>query len=284
MEKKILCIDDQYDGEKYGKPSEKNPDNSLGGWLHHIFGNEYSLLLEKEPEKAYELIKTDENIEVVLLDIEFDGDPLGRVIAKNILDLRPDIKIVVLTTVDERGRRISLNQLKNIWYYFIKADLATDIGSDHLYGIVRGLLEDPYNEKWEVDFAPEDKRITIRHNEYGVEEHMTFKNDDQLNTIGTCLLDIGKCVDIVEIPEKSDNYGLSRVVNAVNDRIIRASGYRTWGILNSRICAKGAVKIFLGSSPKNEQVDYSPSVLEEVEALKKYIIDLEKRVVALEAK
>jgi len=284
MGKKILCIDD-LPGSPFG-------EKSLEGWLQEMcgskemFAGKYQLLIEEDPDAAYDLVKadkTDKEIDLVLLDIEFDGDPLGSVIARKLYDLRPDIKVVVLTSLDEKGKKISLRQRENVWFYFVKADLAEATGITHLFRIVRSLLEDPFNEKWTVEFVPEDMSLTLRHPTYdngNLEVPLTLKNSDQVNTLETCLLQAGTCLDIVEITGKSDGYILSKVVKAINDRIVEHTSYRTWGILNSRNCAKNAVKILLGSQTQENLHSHedTPTMRDTVAALEKRIASLEKRI------
>jgi len=261
MSKKILCIDD--------KPATTIGNKPMNQHLVDMFD---------------ELIKTDPDIDVILLDIMFDGIPLGAEIADTVNDLRPDIKVVVLTSLDEKGKKISLGQRKNVWCYFVKNDMAEHTGSSHLFRIVRGLVEDPFNKNWQIDFVPEDSSLTLIHREYELEIPLTVKNKDQLNTIDACLLNRGQCIDEAEIADKTTGYSLSKVVKAINDRVIEHSGYRTWGILNSKNCANKAVKILIGPDrDENPQVE-SPELKEELASLSNRVITLEKRVAELEAR
>lgn len=274
MTKKIMCIDDV--------PEEEYGQHSLEKWLQKLFGDHYSLLIEKDPKRACELIESDDEIDVVLLDIDFDNAPLGREIAHHIYEIRQDIKVVVLTEIEKRKRKKDqtaekrrFKQRGNVWFFYEKERLADTSGPTHLFRIVQGLLEDPYNEKWDIDVVYEDRIVTLTHKEYEVKESITFNNVDQLNTIMACLESRGECIDITEI-EQSENYSLSKVVFETNNRILSKVHHRTWGILNSKNCANNSVSIYVGNKGKGESPPPSPSLECQVEGIHDRLDKIEK--------
>lgn len=100
-----------------------------------------------------------------------------------------------LSSVSQRSFQL-LVSIFIVPLHIVKADLTDATGITHLSRMVRTLLEDPFNEKWIVDFVPEELSLTLRHPTYAngnLEVPLTLKNADQVNTLEACLLQTGTC-------------------------------------------------------------------------------------------
>lgn len=265
----ILCIEDE--------PEELFGNATLYQWLDKLFGKRYGFLLEQDPEKAYDLLHESPDIKVVLLDIEFSGEPLGSEIADTIYRMRPDIKIIVLTIKDHKGARISLRQKKNVWEYFVKMDMEHAQGRVGLYNIAKGLIEDPYNMNWRIRLVPEDRKMVLSNPVIDIVEEISFRNIDDINTVASCLEHPGKCINIIDI-EKSSDYQLAKIVSRVNSRIRDALGWRTWGILDSKRCADNELRVLIGSEQVNGDEDKFTVLLTELAEVKSRLENLERKL------
>lgn len=273
MTEKILCIDDE--------PEELFAGSSLRQQLEKLFGKKYGFLLEEDPEKAYELLHESSDIKVVLLDIEFSGDPMGSEIADTIYRMRPDIKIIVLTIRDHRGSKISLRQKKNVWEYFVKMDLEHAQGRIGLYNLVSCLTDDPLNKKWRLKLFYEDRKLVLSHPGLDIVEEITLRNVDDINTLSACLKHPGQCVNIIDI-QQSDDFQLAKIVNRVNKRVRGALGWRSWGILDSKRCADNEVRILSGNKKIDGGDDIPIDLHEEIKEIKSRLIYLEQKLMKTE--
>jgi CheY-like chemotaxis protein len=273
MTKKILLIDDH--------PEEKFGSKSLEEIIRKEFSDKYIVQVEKNPLVGQDLPRQDKDIEVVLLDIMFNGDPYGNEAAKNIFQANDKTKIVVLTTINKGGKKTQLRQKKNVWYYFVKEELSQPGGADHLKHVVNALIEDPDNEKWSISLDDADRTVTLRHSEFGEMYPFTLASEDQFNTLARCLETPNECFDIVEI-DKTPSYFLPKVVSALNRNLLKYSKFRTWGFIDSKGCANNQLKIRIGRPDINVSVQKNPGIIEEIRALRNEIEGLKERLSKIE--
>lgn len=281
MAKKILLIDDFPDqGFETG--------NGQTGWeelqevIFGLFGNDYEVLIEEDPREGERLVEEDKEIEIVLLDIDFDGNPIGQAIAKNIGTINPDVRVVVLTKLDGRGNRITFGQLKNVWYYFLKKDLSESTGRVELKGIVTALLDDPYNSKWSMTFDGET--ATLNHPDLSKEITIAVGNTNQAATLAHCLKSPNECHNYGDIEGITPAYQLPRVVSELNARFIKRTDYKIWGFLDSKRCVNNSVKLVIGEKeqlPTETKMSLEKQLQllqEEMTALKQRVAELEEHV------
>ncbi|MBF0556971.1 MAG: response regulator, partial [Nitrospirae bacterium] len=153
MTKRILCIDDV--------PLEKIGTLTLEKTLKSMFNGKYDVLFEKNPQKAYEIVKTDASIRLIFLDIDFNGDPLGPQIAEILKSINPELKVIVLTSINRHGEKIRFGKKSNVKKYVIKRELQDEKIKMRVVNLSTALIEDPDNTHWSIYVDDENETITL---------------------------------------------------------------------------------------------------------------------------
>lgn len=282
MSKKVLCIEDNL-GDKFGNIALK--EHLLAIAQKHSF----DIIFAESPAEAYKIIDADaeKSIDVVLLDIEFNGEPEGSKVADRLGQERSDIKIVVLTTLDGTGKKIQFGQKENVWFYFVKKRLADTNGPTFLGNLVMGLLNDPYNETWSIELIngqvrangkkDRDKAKVFNLLDKSVSAEIPLTND-KYNLLDVCMFSPGVCIHIDEVADKTAGFMLSKIINEINATVVERLAYRTWGILDSKRCDNNYVKLRIGDG----QLDNDEAIHGKSSALWNEIEEIKRRLNALE--
>lgn len=234
---KILCIDDTPD-----EILDTSSKASLKSILQSIYKSpSYEVVFETDGERGIEIVKKD-NIKLVLLDVEFKRqNKQGNEIAKELLKSRPQIKIIVLTRISTKGTKISFGHKLNIAHYVIKKQLSSNDIQDKLKNLSQAIIKDYGNKNWKIEYI-DTGTINLTNNEteeiYGI---------DIPTTAEPAILECMKSPNQpVALP---DTYGknLHRVHKNINDKVRDGTDWRTWGLLTKEGCAKGQLKLVIGS-------------------------------------
>ena len=247
MLKRILCIDDI--------PEEKLGELTLEKTLKSMFKGKYELLFEKNPQKAYELIKNDPTIKLVFLDIDFNGDPLGPQIADVLRSINPDLKVVVLTSINRHGEKIRFGKKANVRKYVTKKELQEDRMKTRVVNLSEALIEDPYNKNWSIVVDDENETITLDHKPKGFGKTFNVPSKRRqkiLALLYACCQRPNECIKSIEMDgfvddpvDGTDKY-VNEVVYETNVAVREASEWMTWGILDSLGCGTSEVKLVIG--------------------------------------
>lgn len=266
-------------------PNQKIGKKSLIAWLTDMLGDKYGVhepLTDPDPEtdNVTSFIENHPEIELVFLDLEFNDIFLGDEIGKLLHTRFPDVRVIVLTHLDEKGKKIKLRQKKNVWKYFVKDDLRDPVERGKLRHLVGALIEDPFNQNWAIQFRREDGTFTLHNPKLGRNGYtaeLSFTSQDVLSTLDACLKKPNLPVNIIEIPDASDGFQLPKIVKACNDYIEEEVGWRTWGILDSKRCAANEVRVLIGNvEGENEiEIGVAQELREEIESLKKRLARIE---------
>lgn len=241
---KILCIDDTPD-----KPEIDN--RSLEQTLRDIYkDSSYKVIFERQAKKGIEIAKKDNNVKLVLLDIIFDGQGAeyqGDEVAKRLLEVRPDLKIIVLTRVEpvrkkKKGcklKKISFGYKPNVVHYVVKKELSTANIQQKFKNLSYAIINDYDNENWQIAYAGECAvNLTNLHTKktFGINIPITLEK-----ALIECMKSPNKPV---ELPIGSS---LARVHSRINEYVIEKTDWNTWGILSNEGCAKKHLKLVIGS-------------------------------------
>jgi len=240
---KILCIDDTPDQKIKGS------DKSLRQIVEKIYRpSSYEVIFETDGEKGIRLAREDNSIKLVLLDIEFTRQKKqGDEIAKDLLKVRRELKVIVLTKIvpsakgKGRGIKISLGSKKNIIHYVVKMALSSPDIQEKLKNLSYAIINDYTNKNW-----------TIRYDDIGVINltNKQIKREYEINIPSTSEPAILECMKSPNKPiSLPTTYGknLNRVHNNINETVREKTDWNTWGILTKEGCAKGQLKLLIGS-------------------------------------
>jgi hypothetical protein len=284
MAKKILLIDD-FPDEGFETGNGKTGWEELQEIITFLFGDKYEVLIEEDPKEGERLVEEDKEIEVVLLDIDFNGNPRGQAVAKNLDTINPEVRVVVLTKLDARGNKITFGQLKNVWYYFLKKKLSESAARTELKGIVTALLEDPYNTKWSMTF--DGDFVTLNHASVNEAIKISISNDYEAETLQYSLNRPNECFDYkdmgIDEAEYEKVYKLSKIVSSLNTKFIKKTKFNTWGFFDSKRCPDNCLKLVIGDRDQLPP-EKKNSLEEQIQQLQEEMIALKQRVAELEAK
>lgn len=135
MPNKILFLDDRWETENW--------KDTLTKWLPPSVETIY----ESRGYKAIERLKENPDVKLVFLDMQFEGQPeQGEEILNKIKDEYPDIKVIILTSLQDVQLALRLaRDEKKAYNYFDKANLDKDLVSN----AVENALE-AYNSRVEA--------------------------------------------------------------------------------------------------------------------------------------
>jgi len=234
---KILCIDDTPD-EMLDPSSGATLRNILEGIYKPL---KYDVIFEQDGEKGIEVAEN-KDIKLILLDVEFKQQKKqGEDIAKELLSNYPKLKVIVLTRIPETGTKISFGHKLNVVHYILKKKLSLKGIQDKLTNLSRAIIEDYENKNWKIKYVG-SQTINLINNKtgkiYGIDIPMTAEP-----AILECMKSPNQPVTL------PDTYGknLHRVHKNINDNVRNSTEWNTWGILTKEGCAKGQLKLVIGS-------------------------------------
>ncbi|MBF0466708.1 MAG: response regulator [Nitrospirae bacterium] len=284
MPYKILCIDDI--------PGEIIGNVSLEDTLKSIFKKNYDVLFEKDPLRAYELIKNDPSIKLVFLDIDFNGDPLGPQIADVLKSINPDLKIIVLTSINRHGEKIRFGKKSNVRKYVIKKELQDDKFKMRVVNLSTALIEDPENKNWMISIDDENETITMENIFTGYKKTVNMPTKARQKSsalLYSCSIRPNEGIKSIEMRGFVDDpsIGADKYVNEIvydtNAVVREATEWMTWGILDSLGCGTSEVRLIIGkvgSGPNNIIADKKEK--EDYAELRRQYDALDKRVLYIE--
>ncbi len=272
--KKVLCIDDT--------PEEiLSSGMTLKQALEKTFRvTGYRVLFKKTPEEGVQTALEDRSVSLVFLDIIFEGRAEGSRIADEIYRDRPDLKVLVLTRVDERGKKISFGWKPNVVHYVVKNELSSEGFLEKLRSLSVAIIEDYTNRRWELSYN--NSALTLRHTLTG----FTCGVDIPPSMTEAIRRAIANPDAIIDNPGSSTQGGtlyasLNKLINTINSKVLEATNWQTWGILTREGCAKGQFKLLVGSARGEEETvvltreEYN-SLLRKIETLERELARLKE--------
>ena len=229
---KILCIDDEPDAPKIA-------NKTLRQMLHDIYDTSpYDVIFETDGDKGIEIAGSDKETKLVLLDVEFKKQKKqGDMIAKELLKIRPELKVIVLTRFTETGKKISFGHKRNVVHYVIKEETASPDIQNKVKNLSLAIIEDYENKGWQLEYnSPETITLYNVKESYGINIPITAQN-----ALGDCIKSPNRPVSL------SESFNLNKVHNMINNNVREGTGWKTWGILTREGCAKGQLKLMIGS-------------------------------------
>lgn len=273
--KKILCIDDLPDDvlEEEGR--------SLREILTDTFSSTpYELIFKTTAKEGIDAAMSDPEIDLVLLDVMFDGKVEGPEIADALSRHAPNLKIVVLTSIDEKGKKVSFKAKYHTVCYVVKSELSKYIVLEQLKNLATAIIEDYENKNWEIEFVTGgtiNLKHTVTNNCYGVNfpSGMSDAIKEAIAKPNTPITNPGG---------STGDAGLGRVLNKINERVLEGTGWNTWGILTREHCATGQFKLLIGSvaGPSGITAGNLTWLYVPLSDFEKYKEDTEKRLTAIE--
>ncbi len=244
---KILCIDDEPDAPKIA-------NKTLRQILHDIYNTSpYEVIFETNGDKGIEIAGSDKETKLVLLDVEFKKQKKqGDMIAKELLKIRPELKVIVLTRFTETGKKISFGHKRNVVHYVIKEETASPDIQNKVKNLSHAIIEDYENKDWQLEYdSPETITLYNGKEFYGINIPITAQE-----ALGNCIQSPNSPVSL------SDSFNLNKAHNMINNNVREGTGWKTWGILTREGCAKGQLKLMIGSviSSPDHQTPKDPYV------------------------
>jgi len=234
---KILCIDDEPDAPKIA-------NKTLRQILHDIYNTSpYEVIFETNGDKGIEIAGSDKETKLVLLDVEFKKQKKqGDMIAKELLKVRPELKVIVLTRFTETGKKISFGHKRNVVHYVIKEETASPDIQNKVKNLSHAIIEDYENKGWQLEYdSPETITLYNGKESYGINIPITAQE-----ALGNCIQSPNSPVSL------SDSYNLNKAHNMINNNVREGTGWKTWGILTREGCAKGQLKLVVGTQSQFE--------------------------------
>ena len=228
----ILCIDDEPDAPKIA-------NKTLRQILHDIYDTStYDVIFQTDGDKGIEIAGSDKETKLVLLDVEFKKQKKqGDMIAKELLKVRPELKVIVLTRFTETGKKISFGHKRNVVHYVIKEETASLDIQNKVKNLSRAIIEDYENKGWQLEYdSPETITLYNGKESYGINVPITAQG-----AIADCIKSPNRPVSL------SESFNLNKVHNMINNNVREGTGWKTWGIITREGCAKGQLKLVVGS-------------------------------------
>ncbi len=234
---KILCIDDT--------PDEKLASGlSLKETAKNIFKDtSYEVIFKKSGNEGVKTASGDMEIKLVLLDVEFNKRVEGPQIADELQKKAPLVKVIVLTRVDDKGNKISFGWKPNVVHYVLKRDISMSNLQIKLKSLCEAIIEDYTNKNWGVKYNDGSDAIILTNTKteqcYGIDIPLTSKP-----ALLKCMQEPNCPVDL---PTEEFGKNLNKVHNSINEKVLEGTEWNTWGILTREGCAKGQLKLVIGS-------------------------------------
>ena len=228
----ILCIDDEPDAPKIA-------NKTLRQILHNIYDSStYDVIFETNGDKGIDIAGSDKDTKLVLLDVEFKKQKKqGDMIAKELLKVRPELKVIVLTRFTATRKKISFGHKRNKVHYVIKEEMSSPDIQKRLRNLSQAIIEDYENKGWQLAYDGQETITLSKNNEsFGINVPLTAK---------------GAITDCIQAPNRpvplSEAFNLNKAHNMMNNNVRKGTDWKTWGILTREGCAKGQLKLMIGS-------------------------------------
>jgi hypothetical protein len=216
---------------------------------------------------------------LVLLDVEFNKKIEGPEIADKLQAKATNTKIIVLTRIDDKGKKISFGWKPNVVHYVLKKALSNAQVSQKLRNLSKAIIEDYENKNWVIEYAGActinlTNKLTQR--TYGIDIPSSMDN-----VIKLAIASPNKPVINPggSTPGKETVASLNKVLNTINSKVLEETDWNTWGILSREKCAKGQLRLVIGN-PSAESIASRPYVIRsDFEKFKK---DVETRLTLIE--
>lgn len=254
---KILCIDDNPE-----QIINISTNESLQQILEGIFKTgPYKMVFETDGGKGIEIAASDNNIKLVILDILFTGQrKQGDEIAKELLIARPELKVIVLTTIIpsgvDKGKKTSFGHKRNVVHYVIKMEPTSpdmqnkfrtlshpDI-QEKLKNLCHAIIDDYNNEKWIISY--DDLSVINLYNKLTKKTIGINIPSMSEPALKECMKNPNKPVSL---PTKEYGKNLFRVHNNINENVREKTDWNTWGLFTKEGCTKGQLKLLIGTEP-----------------------------------
>jgi CheY-like chemotaxis protein len=229
---KVLCIDDEPDVPRIA-------NKTLRQILSAVYDTSpYDVIFETNGDKGIKIADRNNDIKLILLDIEFKKQKKqGDMIAKELEKIRPDLKVIVLTRFAETGRKISFGHKQNVVRYVVKEEISSVYIQKKLKNLSQAVIEDYENRGWQLEYDGHETITLFRDKEsYGINIPITAK---------------GAIIDCIQSPNRpvalSDPFNLNKAHNMINKNVTEVTDWKTWGIVTREDCAKGQLKLVVGS-------------------------------------
>lgn len=234
---KILCIDDIP--EETFEPGGL----SLEEIINSIFKNtSYELIYKKSGKEGIKAASEDIDIKLVLLDIKFNGRIEGPEIADELQKNAPDIKVIVLTSLDDKGNKIRFGWKPNVVHYVVKKELVNANVLSRIKNLSTAIIEDFDNKNWELEYSgPSVINLSnkITQETFGINIPSMAESP-----LLACMKTPNKPVSWVVDMSTAD---LNKVHNVVNSNVLEETEWKMWGIFSRDRCGKGQLKLIIGS-------------------------------------
>jgi CheY-like chemotaxis protein len=253
---KILCIDDMPDEEIM--PTSLSLRDILSG----VYSDTpYQLIFKKIGKEGVKAAADDAEVRLVLLDIRFDGKPEGPEIADDLKNAAPDTKIIVLTSVDEKGKKISFGWKPNVVHYMLKKDFSNTQVLQKLLNLSKAVIEDYGNKCWTIEYPAAGTINLTNHSTqktYGIDIPTSMDSVVKL-VIASPNKPVINPGGSTQQQSKTDA-SLNKVLNTINTKVLEGTDWNTWGILSRENCGKGQLKLVM-AHPSTRSVASSPYLL-----------------------
>jgi len=253
---KILCIDDTPD-EIIDIFSQKSLRKILEGTFK---GCPYGIVFATSGEEGIDIIRKNPDVRLVLLDIEFSGQPKqGAQIADDLYRIRQKLGIVVLTRFDERGKKTKFGWKPNILAYLVKKELSDIVWQERLRRLSEAIIEDPENKKWMLELDTDIGKLSLKRGREVFS--MTFRSQKKIALLAACAQKPNECVSSVDMEgfiidrNYPYDYYVNRPCYEINKQVRERTNWATWGILDPHCGGSSAVKLVIGEA----KVDLPPS-------------------------
>lgn len=278
---KILCIDDapnQYIDEESKDGSSIKDAPSLMEVINNIFRDSpYQIIFKETGDEGVKAAAKDAEIKLVLLDVLFPNQEMeGPEIAEELQKKAPHVKIVVLTSVDEKGKKISFGHKPNVVHYIIKKELLNAQVFQKLRNLSKAIIEDYDNKNWEIEYLGKKLGVINLHNKITQETFGINIPEKVEKHLLKCMNYPNKPVLLLEISD------LSKVHEKVNTNVLEGTQWKTWGILSKDGCGKGQLKLVVGSVVPATNMSGPEDFYVLQSQFSKFKKDIEERLVSVE--
>jgi CheY-like chemotaxis protein len=239
--KKILCIDDT--------PGEALDSRmTLKDVITAVYKDTpYEVIFKRTGGEGIRAAEEDTGINLVLLDVEFNKKIEGPEIADKLRDRAPHTKIIVLTRLDDKGKKISFGSKQNVVHYVLKKDLVYSRIQQRLKNLSVAVIEDYENGNWEIEYpAPGTINLTNRSSRttYGIDIPSSMDSFMRL-AIASPNRPVINPGGSTQQQSRTDA-SLNKLLNTINTKVLEETDWNTWGILSREKCGKGQLKLVVG--------------------------------------
>lgn len=277
----ILCIDDM--------PNliVESSKQSLQESVRDIFSEfPYDVIFQTTGEKGLCYVEKNKGaVKLVLLDINFEGTGQkmqGSEIADKLMLINPYLKIIILTSIEDTGKKRSFGWKANVAGYIVKKDIADAGNIQLLRNLSKSLIEDPDNKRWILHLDTDNKKVTLQSDA----ERYSFsipRSPRKWLLLEACANNPNECVgsfDIegfIDLEAQYPEY-VNKEVSGINEIVIKKTGWRLWGILSTDCDTKSSAKLVIGDVKIDESETPSYKRLEKPYVTRAYFEDYRKQI------